>query len=65
MQIEISTLLNCLPKNLCAGDIPVDFNGVLVNSSMIRHGSLFSLLHFLIMCFICFTEYLLHCLQFI
>ena len=48
-------LLNCLPKNLCAGNILVDFNGVLENSSMARQGSLFSLLHFLIMYFICFT----------
>ena len=50
-----STLLNCLPKNLCAGDIPMNFDGVLVNSSMARQGSLFSLLHFFMMHFICFT----------
>ena len=47
-----NTLLNCLLKNLCTGDIPEDFNGVLGNSSMVRQGLL---LHFLIMYFICFT----------
>ena len=31
------------------------FYGVLVNSSMARQGSLFSLLHFFMMPFICFT----------
>ena len=31
------------------------FDGVLVNSSMARQGSLFSLLHFFMMLFICFT----------
>ena len=36
-------------------DFLVDFDGVLVNSRMARQGSLFSLLHFLIMYFICFT----------
>ena len=33
----------------------MDFDGVLVNSSMARQGSLFSLLHFFMMPFICFT----------
>ena len=33
----------------------MDFDGVLVNSSMARQGSLFSLLHFFMMHFICFT----------
>ena len=52
-----NTLLNCLRKNLCTGGIPVDFDGVLGNSTIAWHGSLFSLLHFLIMYFICFTAY--------
>ena len=51
----LHTLINCLPKNLWAGDILVDFDGVLVNSSIARQGSLFSSLDFLIMYFICFT----------
>ena len=33
----------------------MDFDSVLVNSRIARQGSLFSLLHFLIMYFICFT----------
>ena len=33
-----NTFLNCLPKNLCTGDILVDFEGGLVNSSMGRQG---------------------------
>ena len=49
------TPLNCLPKNLCAGDISVDFDSVLVNSSMARQGLVFSLLNFLMIYFICFT----------
>ena len=50
-----NTLLNCLPKNLYAREIPVNFDGVLVNSRIARQGSLFSLLYFFIMYFICFT----------
>ena len=37
------TLFICLPKNLCAGDVPVDFDGALLNSSMARQELLFLL----------------------
>ena len=50
-----NTLPSCFPKNLSAWDILVDFDDVLVNSSMARQGSLFSLIHFLLIYFICFT----------
>ena len=34
--IVSNTLLSSLPKNLCTGDILVDFESVLVNSSLAR-----------------------------